>query len=123
MFPKRFVDVMCPEYPDLKFKLLANPDGRLYQALLNGTTRDDESAAALGAALVEAYAGGRYEGYGAVLDFATADSAIATVMDEALPIDLRTWIRNAPIDIVDYQRSAIEKNFQRSLIGGNDSRA
>lgn len=119
MFPKRFVTAICPEYPDLRFQLLANPSGALYRALLDGTTTTNEAAQALGAALSEAYASGRVEGYGVVLDFATAAGALAALTNEDLPIDLRTWIRNAPIDIVDHQRTTIEKNFQRSLISGS----
>lgn len=119
MFPKRFVTATCPEYPDLKFKLLANPTGALYSALLEGSAVDNEKAALLGAALVEAYAGTVVEGYGATLDFSTPDRAIASVTDAALPVDLRTWLRNAPIDIVAWGREQIEKNYGASFTSGS----
>lgn len=119
MFPKRFVTAACPEYPELVFKLLANPSGELYQALLDGNTATKESKHALGSALAEAYAGGRYEGYGVTLDFSTAENAILAVTNLTLPIDLRQWIRNAPIDIVTHFREELEKNWPRSLVNGS----
>ena len=118
MFPKRYVSAICPEYPELKFQLLANPDGVLFGHYFGDVT-DAAAAAIVGPAMVEAYAGGRIEGYGVVLDFSTADAAIETLRREELPMDLRTWMRNAPIDIVQHQRSEIEKNFQRSLMIGS----
>lgn len=117
-FPKRFRHARPPEYPDLIFKVLANPDGKLYQRLL-GDASTEERSADLGAALSEAFGGEVVEGYGAKLDFSTADGAIAAVTNDDLPIDLRAWIRNAPIDIVSYERDEIlTKNFQASLVPG-----
>jgi len=119
MFPKRFESAICPEYPDLRFKLLANPSGAVYAALLDGNSATEEALAALGAALVEVYAGATIEGYGVVLDFSTVAGAVAALQNMELPADLRVWIRNAPVDIVQYQREQIEKNFQRSLTTGS----
>lgn len=117
-FPKRFRHARPPEYPDLVFKVLANPDGKLYQRLL-GDASTEERSADLGAALSEAYGGEIVEGYGAKLDFSTAAGAIAAVTNEDLPIDLRAWIRNAPIDLISYERETlIAGNFQASLIPG-----
>ena len=119
MFPKRFETAICPEYPDLRFKLLANPSGAVYEALLEGSTATEKDAAALGAAMVEVYAGTTVEGYGVVLDFSTVEGVLVVLKNTALPADLRFWIRHAPIEIVQYGRDEIEKNFQKSLINGS----
>lgn len=118
-FPKRFRPARPPEYDDLTFHILANPSGTLYQRLLSGDATTEERAADLGAALSEAYGGDRIEAYGGVLDFSTPEGAIKTVTDPDLPIDLRAWIRNAPIDLVAYEREFfISGNFQASLLPG-----
>ena len=119
MFPKRFITAVCPEYPELKFQLLANPTGQLYDTLIRGHTSDDEAARALAAALVEAFAGARVEGYNVTLDFSTVDGALAVLRNEDLPVDLRAWIRNAPIDVVTWQREQIEKNWGTSFGTGS----
>lgn len=119
MFPKRFRGVRPPEYPDLELKVLANPDGALYDTLLMGDLSTDERAAALGAALVTVYAGATVEAYGEVFDFSTAERALATLTNDALPVDLRSWLRNAPIDIVLYERGELGNDFRSSLIPGS----
>lgn len=119
MFPKRYITAVCPEYPDLKFQLLANPTGALYDELRLGYAGDDESRQKLGAAFVEAFAGGVVEGYGVKLDFSTAESAVGVLLDDNLPIDLRAWVRNAPIDIVEWGREQTRKNLGNSFGHGN----
>lgn len=118
-FPKRYVLASCPEYPDAKFRLLVNPSGRLWADLLVGSLADATSAAALGGALVEAYAGGTVEAYDIMFDFSTPEQAIATIKNEDIPADLRFWLRNAPAGIVDEICRDIEKNWRGSLTPGS----
>lgn len=118
-FPKRFVRVSHPDYPDAVFHVLANPIGSLYDALLMGNTATDEDAAKLGRAMQEAFAGETVEAYGVVFDFTTPTAAAATLQNEAIPVDLRTWLRNAPIDLVVYEREETAKNFRASLTPGS----
>jgi hypothetical protein len=118
MFPKRYRRARPPEYDDLTFRLLANPTGALYDTLLMGDASTPERKQELGSALVEAYGGETVEGYGMTFDFSNADAAIATITAEQIPVDLRAWLRNAPIDIVAYERDEIAKNFRASLIPG-----
>ena len=118
-FPKRYRAAHCPDYPAADFRLLANPTGALYTALIEGHLGTEESAAALGAALSEAYGGGKVEAYEVVFDFSTAAGAVSTLRNEAIPIDLRAWLRNAPIDLVGYEREESAKNFAASLTPGS----
>lgn len=111
-FTKRFVKVASPDYPDAIFDLLANPLGKLFDALLIGG--DD-----LGAALVEVYGGGKVEAYGVVFDFSAPDTAMATLNHPDIPADLRYWLRNAPLDLVLHERDRVSKNFPASLVRGN----
>lgn len=117
-FPKRYRGARPPEYDKLTFRLLANPTGALYNTLLMGDANTSERKQELGSALVEAYGGETVEGYGMTFDFSTADAAIAMVTSEDIPVDLRAWLRNAPLDIVAYERDEIAKNFRASLIPG-----
>jgi hypothetical protein len=119
MFPKRYRRARPPEYDDLTFRLLANPTGALYDTLLMGDASTPERKQELGAALVEAYGGEVVEAYGITFDFSSDDAAISTITNEAIPVDLRAWLRNAPIDIVSYERDEIAKNFRASLIPGS----
>lgn len=118
-FPKRFAACAHPEYPDAVFRILANPPGALYDALLMGTTATDEDAAKLGAAMQEAYGGATVEAYGVVFDFSTPAAAVTTLQHEATPVDLRAWLRSAPIDLVVYEREELGKNFRASLTPGS----
>ena len=117
-FPKRYRGARPPGYEDLTFQVLANPTGVLFQRYF-GDAGTEEGAADLGAALSEAYNGARVEGYGVVLDFSTPTGAIDAVTSASLPIDLRNWIRNAPIEIVSYERDEVTKNFRDSLTPGS----
>ena len=117
-FPNRYRRCTPPNYPDLTLSVLANPIGTLYQALLFGDASTPESAASLGDALVQAYAGARVEAYDMTFDFSTADAAIATINNDELPFDLRVWLRNAPNDLVAYERDEATKNFHCSLTPG-----
>jgi len=118
-FPKRFRRVRPPEYEDLELRILANPTGVLYDALLSGDASTPDRALALGAALSEVYASERVEAYGVVFDFSTAETAMATIQNEAVPVDLRAWLRNAPIDLVVFERGELGNDFRASLIPGN----
>lgn len=118
-FPKRFRKAQCPGYPEAEFRLLANPDGALYDALLLGDTSTPESAAKLGAALQEAFGGDKVEAYGVVFDFRTPEAAIATIQAEATPIDLRVWLRNAPTDLVSFERDEARGKLAASFEIGN----
>lgn len=118
-FPKRFRKAVCPAYPEAEFRILANPDGALYDALLMGDSSTDERAAALGAALQEAYGGDKVEAYGVVFDFSTPQASIATINAPATPIDLRIWLRNAPTDLVSFEREETRSNYRASFDRGN----
>lgn len=114
-FPKRYRPAKCEGYPDLTFHVLANPTGAWYDAFLAADTETDERAQELGAMLCEAYQGEKLEAYGAVLDFSTGASAVALLSDDSLPIDLRRWIRNAPIGAVQFERDEHGKNYEASF--------
>lgn len=114
-FPKRLRSAKHPDYPEAVFSVLANPTGKLYDALLMGDTSTDENSQALGAALVEAYAGGKVEAYGVTFDFSTPAAAILTLKDERIPIDLRVWLRNAPTDLVAYEREDFDAKRRASF--------
>lgn len=116
-FPKRYRNARPLGYEELTFRLLANPDGKLH-ARYFGDTETEEHAADLGAALSEAFGGDVVRGYGEVLDFSTPEGAITAITDESLPIDLRIWIRNAPVEIVQYERETNAGNWQGCLIDG-----
>lgn len=117
-FPKRYRQAACPGYDDLSLRILANPIGVLYDALLSGDTETPEHSQALGAALQEAYGGDRVEGYGVAFDFSTPEQAIATIQNEAIPIDLRVWLRNAPLDLITFEREEASKNLKASFVRG-----
>ena len=117
-FPKRYRGARPPGYEELTFRVLANPDGKLFNRYF-GDAGTEESAVDLGAALSEAYGGDVVKGYGATFDFSTPEGAIAAVTDEALPIDLRAWIRAAPYEMVRYERETIAGNWEGCLIPGN----
>ena len=119
VFPNRYRRCTPPNYPDLTLSVLANPTGALYQTLLFGDASTPESTSEIGAALVQAYAGAKVDAYGMTFDFSTADAAMATIGNDALPFDLRVWLRNAPNDLVAYERDEATKNFHRSLTIGN----
>jgi hypothetical protein len=108
-FPKRVLNVSPPEYDDLAFDIHANPTGADITALC---AVDD---ATLGAALVKAYGGVKADGYGVTFDFSTPEAAMQTIQNPDLPADLRFWLRNAPLDVVDYVREDVTKKFKRSL--------
>lgn len=119
MFPQRFRRAKCPNYEEAEFRILANPDGALYDALLTGDAATPENAHALGAALQQAYGGAKVEAYGETFDFSNPDAAIATIQNPALPIDLRAWLRNAPIDLVTFEREELGNSFRASLVPGS----
>lgn len=114
-FPKRYRSAICPGYPDLTFQVWANPTGAWYTAFLSADSETPERAAELGALLVEAYQGAKIEGYGVTFDFSTGASAVSLLSDDAIPIDLRRWIRNAPIDLVQFERDEHGKNLAVSF--------
>lgn len=118
-FPSRFRKAVCPGYPEAEFRLFANPNGALYDALLMGDTSTPESTAKLGAALQEAFGADKVEAYGVVFDFSTPEAAIATIQAEGTPIDLRAWLRNAPIDVVSYERDEARSKLAASFEIGN----
>lgn len=115
-FPKRYQTIRNPDYPDVVLDVLLNPTGTLYNDLIDGNSVDKREM--LGAALVAAYKGGKIEAYGESIDMSTADAALATLENESLPIDLRWWLRNAPLEIVDLERSEMGKKLAESLMNG-----
>lgn len=119
MFPQRFRRAACPNYAEAEFRVLANPDGKLYDALLTGDASTPERARELGAALQQAYGGAIVEAYGVTFDFSTPDASIETIQNPALPIDLRAWLRNAPIDLVTFEREELGNSFRASLVPGS----
>jgi hypothetical protein len=125
MFPTRYRELTLDTYPDLKgLRVRLNPTQAELNALADGPTfepsedetetanRREDARRAFGAALVQAYAGGKVEAYGVVLDFSTADAALATLENDALPGDLIWALRNAPIDLPIGERLAISKKLQ-----------
>lgn len=114
-FPKRYRQAKCPGYDDLTFRVQANPTGTELSALYDGDTETPERAASLGAMLVQSFGGDKIEGYGVALDFSTPESVITLLSDDAIPIDLRRWIRNAPMDVVSYEREEHAKNLAASF--------
>lgn len=117
--PRRLVSCGHPNYPELAVSVLANPTGALFEQLLSGSTQDGEQGAVLGAALADAYDRMRYEVYGLVLDFTTAEAALATIKSPDLPDDLAQWLRNVPIELVLLERDEYAKNFRAFLQRGS----
>lgn len=117
-FSKRFRDARHPEYPDAVFRILANPTGTLYDALLLGDASTEERAAQLGVALMEVYGAGKVEAYGVAFDFSSGAQALATIQAADTPVDMRRWLRNAPIELVDYERAENAKNWKASFDPG-----
>jgi hypothetical protein len=108
-FARRFVNVTHPEYPDLTLPLHCNPTTDQTHRLIYADTE-----AEVGALLSEAYQGARVDAYGATFDFSAAETAWATLINPDLPTDLRYWLRNAPIEIVEWVREETRKKFLAS---------
>ena len=126
MFPSRYRELELEGYTDLKgLRVRVNPTQRELVLLAEGATfepgetetetaeRKQNARSAFGAALVTAYAGAKVECYGVVLDFSTADAALATIESEDLPSDLRYALRNAPVDMALAEQQDISKKLQR----------
>lgn len=108
-FPHRITRTVQPEgYDNLLFTLVVNLSGETFEVLAAGGD-------ALGAALVEAYCGQTIEWQGYAFDFSTPENAMATLESPALPLDLRWWLRNAPIEAIDVYLEELRKNFRRSF--------
>jgi hypothetical protein len=159
MFPKRYVDVTPEGYPDLTFRLWANPTGAHMRELFGVAypdqaeriaaieaeleaeqfpNKEEERAAAaelaackdrqasslrLGLALVASYDGGKVEAYGYTFDLSSPEAAVRTVMDEAIPDDLRYWLLNAPVQIVEVARDDLGKSLRSASAHGKNSTA
>lgn len=107
-FPRVTRTVQPEGYDGLVFTLVVNLSGATFDALLT----DGDS---FGAALVTAYCGQCIEWHGYTFDFSTPEAARATLADPDLPIDLRWWLRNAPIEAIDVYLEQLRKNFRRSF--------
>lgn len=126
MFPQRFITARPEGYEELVVPVWANPTGAQIAALLTvgypdqteliaelearepSEARDTQIAAAqqrqahrqtLGAALVASYGGGVVTAYGHTFDLSTPASAVDVLFDEAIPEDLRWWLRNAAVEV------------------------
>ncbi len=112
-FPARFKTYTPEGYADVALQIRVNPTSAELSRLALGATTDEDRPL-LGAALMAAYAGGKVEAYGVSLDFSTVDAALATIDNDALPDDLRYWLRNAPVDVAIEERTLITKNYVAS---------
>lgn len=111
-FPARFKTFTPEGYADLSFQIRVNPTNAEIVRLAAGYTAD--TRAEYGAALVKAYCGATVGGYGTVFDFSTAEDALKTLEDDALPDDLRHWLRSAPVDVALQERDAITSKYRAS---------
>lgn len=144
MFPKRYVDVTPEGYPDLTFRLWANPTGAHMRELFGVAYPDQAeriaaleaedsedarlelavcrerqaSSLRLGLALVASYDAGVVTAYGYTFDFSTPEAAVKTIMDEAVPDDLRYWLLNAPVQIVEVARDDLGKSLRSASVPG-----
>jgi hypothetical protein len=103
------MDVTSPEYPDLVLPIRVNPTVNKLLAMIGAV--DDEE---LGQLLAEAFNFAVVEAYGVTFDFSTPEAAAATLTNPDLPADLRFWIRNAPIEVVEWVREDTAKKFRAS---------
>jgi len=103
-------------YDDLIFTLTVNLSGADFNVLLRGHEPEDTSGrSAFGAVLAAVYNHERIEWRGHTFDFTDGDAALATLESLALPLDLRFWIRNAPVEAADVYLENLRKNFRRSF--------
>jgi hypothetical protein len=105
-FARRYINVSPPEYPDLSLPLHCNPTTETAHRLIFADSEEE-----VGRLLSEAYNAAQVDAYGASFDFSTPERAWATLTHPDLPTDLRYWLRNAPIEIVEWAREETRKKF------------
>jgi hypothetical protein len=96
-------------YEGLVFTLTVNLTGAEFVALAS------TEPATLGPALVKAFNGKKYEWGGLVFDFSTPEAALAMLERDDVPMDLKFWFRNAPIEATDVYLEHIRGNFRKSF--------
>jgi hypothetical protein len=93
-------------------------DERAAAAELQACQDRQASSLRLGLALVASYDGGKVDAYGYTFDFSSPEAAVRTIMDEAVPDDLRYWLLNAPVQIVEVARNDLGKSLASSSAPG-----
>jgi hypothetical protein len=108
-FLPRYENVTPPEYPNIVLPLHCNPTSEVAHRLIFADSEEE-----VGALLSTAFRATKITAYDFTFDFSTPGAAWDTLTSAELPTDLRYWLRNAPIEIVEWAREETRKKFTAS---------
>jgi hypothetical protein len=118
-FPPRIVEKSPDGYPDLVLPIRINITQREHDALYQGSTENEETTAQLGHGLSTVYNQACVSAYGYTFDFSTPEKAVETLLSDDLPLELRLWLRNAPVELIGAEADFLLKTFRASLTPGS----